>query len=51
MKEIRDMYRILIGKSEEMRPLGRHQHKQNNIKTDLKETESKYARQIHGGLW
>jgi len=38
MGERRDSYRVLVGKPEGQRPLGRSRHKQKgNIKMDLKE--------------
>jgi hypothetical protein len=39
MGENRDVYRILVGKREGERPLGRPRHRwEDNIKMDLKET-------------
>jgi hypothetical protein len=36
----RNIYRILVGKPEEKRPLGRHRRKwKDNIKMDLKERQ------------
>jgi hypothetical protein len=39
MGEVRNAYKILVGKPEGKRPLGRPRHRwENNIKTDLRET-------------
>jgi hypothetical protein len=39
MREVRNVYKILVRKPEGKRPLGRPRHKwENNIKMDLKET-------------
>jgi hypothetical protein len=39
MEEKRNVCRILVGKSEGKRPLGRPRHRwENNIKVDLRET-------------
>ena len=38
MKERKDVFRILVGKPEGMRPHGIHRHRwENNIKIDLQE--------------
>jgi hypothetical protein len=37
MGERRGTYRILLGKSEGKRPLGRSRHRWNNVKMDLQE--------------
>jgi hypothetical protein len=38
MGEWRDVYRVLVGKPEGKRPLGRHRHRwEDNIKLDLRE--------------
>jgi hypothetical protein len=38
MEERRDAYRVLVGKTEGKRPLGRHWHRlEDNIKMDLQE--------------
>ena len=40
MGERRGVYRVLVGKPEGKRPLGRHRHKwEYNIKMDLQEVE------------
>jgi hypothetical protein len=40
MGERRGVYRVLVGKPEEKRPLGRLRHRwENNIKMDLQEVE------------
>ena len=40
MGESRGLYRVLVGKPERKRPLGRPRHRlKDNIKTDLKEVE------------
>jgi hypothetical protein len=39
MREGRGVYRVLVGRSEGKRPLGRHRRRwENNIKMDLRET-------------
>jgi hypothetical protein len=38
MGEIRNVYKILIGKSEEKRLIGRSGHRQKDIKMDLRVT-------------
>jgi hypothetical protein len=38
MREMRNAYIILVGKSEGKRPLGRPRHRQKDIKMNLKET-------------
>jgi hypothetical protein len=38
MGEIRNTYKILVGKLERKRPLGRPRRTQDNIKMDLSET-------------
>jgi hypothetical protein len=37
MREVRNAYRILVGKSEGKRPLGRPSRREDNIKMDLRE--------------
>jgi len=38
MGQMRDVYRVLVGKPEEKRPLGRTRHRwEDNIKMDLQE--------------
>ena len=38
MGEVRGVYRVLVGKPEGKRPLGRHRHRwENNIKMDLQD--------------
>ena len=40
MGDSRNVYRVLVGKPEGKRPLGRPRHRwEDNIKTDLKEEE------------
>jgi hypothetical protein len=39
IREMRNVYKILVGKPKGKRPLGRHRHKwEDNIKTDLGQT-------------
>ena len=38
--EMRAVYRVLVGKPDRKRPLGRHRHRlENNIQMDLQEVE------------
>jgi hypothetical protein len=48
MGEMRNVYKILVGKPKGKRPLGRHRSRwENNIKMDLKETRSDDVEWIH----
>jgi hypothetical protein len=47
MVEIKNLYKIVAGKSEGKRQLGRYTHKQKNIKIDLKETVFEDVEWIH----
>jgi hypothetical protein len=39
MGNVRNVYKILVGKPEEKRPLGRPRHRWDNIRMDLREVE------------
>jgi hypothetical protein len=48
MEEIRNMYKILVGKPEENNPLGRTRYRlESNIKMDLKEITWEYVNWIY----
>jgi hypothetical protein len=48
MGEMRNTYKILIGKSKRKRPLGRHRNRwEDNIRIDLREIGWKYVDWVH----
>jgi hypothetical protein len=48
MGELRNAYKILVGKPEQKRPPGRHVHRlKNNIRTELREVGWEVVELIH----